>query len=151
MLRITERVAVEAGQAEAFLTLPFERRTRSRLRERLDDGREVGLFLTRGTVLRHGDRLRAENGLIVEVQAALERVSTGRSSDALRLARACYYLGNRHVSVQIGAGWIRYGHDPVLDAMVQELGLTVAVEDAPFEPEAGAYPHGAGYSHLGEA
>ncbi len=130
-----------ALRTSAQLVLPFELRQRSRLRARLTSGEEVGLFLERGMVLRGGDLLRAEDGTIVEVVAALETVSTVRESDATRLARAGYHLGNRHVPVQIGAGWLRYGHDHVLDDMVRGLGLTVIVEQAPFEPEAGAYAH----------
>ena len=55
------------------------------------------------------------------------------------LLRAAYHLGNRHVALQIGAGWVRYQHDHVIDEMVKGLGLDVQVEDTPFEPEAGAY------------
>ena len=131
--------------AQATLTLPFEQRQKSRLRTRLDNGEEVGLFLPRGTVLRHGDRLRAANGRVVEVRAAPETVSTARTDDPLRLARAAYHLGNRHVALQLGPGWLRYLHDHVLDGMVRELGLEVIYEQAPFEPEAGAY--GGGHHH----
>ena len=131
--------------AQATLTLPFEQRQKSRLRTRLDNGEEVGLFLPRGTVLRHGDRLRAADGRVVEVRAAPETVSTARTDDPLRLARAAYHLGNRHVALQLGPGWLRYLHDHVLDGMVRELGLEVIYEQAPFEPEAGAY--GGGHHH----
>ena len=135
--------------AQATLTLPFEQRQKSRLRTRLDNGEEVGLFLPRGTVLRHGDRLRAANGRVVEVRAAPETVSTARTDDPLRLARAAYHLGNRHVALQLGPGWLRYLHDHVLDGMVRELGLDVVCEQAPFEPEAGAYGggHHQGHDH----
>jgi urease accessory protein len=136
-----------ALRTSAQLVLPFDLRQRSRLRARLTSGEEVGLFLERGIVLRGGDLLRAEDGSIVEVVAALETVSTVRESDATRLARAGYHLGNRHVPVQIGAGWLRYGHDHVLDDMVRGLGLTVIVEQAPFEPEAGAYGHSSDHRH----
>lgn len=120
------------------LTLPFEQRQKSRLRTRLDNGVDVGLFLPRGTVLRHGDLLRTTSGLVVEVHAAPESVSTARTDDPLLLVRAAYHLGNRHVPLQVGPGWLRYLHDHVLDRMVQELGLAVISEQAPFEPEAGA-------------
>jgi len=96
-------------------------------------------LLPRGTVLRDGDRLRAVNGLVIAVQAAAESVSTARSDDVTRFARVCYHLGNRHMPLQIGPGWLRYLADHVLDKMVEELGLTVVHEQAPFEPEAGAY------------
>jgi len=143
-LQITERLR-EPADAQATLTLPFEQRQKSRLRIRLDNGQDAGLFLPRGTVLRHGDRLRATSGLVVEVRAAPETVSTARADDALLLARAAYHLGNRHVALQLGPGWLRYPHDHVLDNMAQELGLTVNREQAPFEPEAGAY--GGGHHH----
>jgi urease accessory protein len=149
MLTIRERIAVREP-ATAQLVLPFELRQRSRLRAHLASGQEVGLFLERGIVLRGGDLLRADDGTVIEVVAALEMVSTVRDSDATRLARAGYHLGNRHVPVQIGQGWLRYGHDHVLDDMVRGLGLTVVVEQAPFEPEAGAYGHShgvQGHSH----
>jgi len=137
-LEISEQLS-EAAEVEATLTLPFELRQKSRLLANLDDGREVRLFLPRGTVLRQDDLLRARTGLIVRVQAALEDLSSAHTQDPLRLARACYHLGNRHIPVQIGAGWLHYRHDHVLDDMVQALGLTVLRERAPFEPEAGAY------------
>ncbi len=143
-LQITERLR-EPADAQATLTLPFEQRQKSRLRIRLDNGQDAGLFLPRGTVLRHGDRLRATSGLVVEVRAAPETVSTARADDALLLARAAYHLGNRHVALQLGPGWLRYPHDHVLDNMARELGLTVNREQAPFEPEAGAY--GGGHHH----
>lgn len=137
-LQIVERLH-EALPAETTLTLPFELRQKSRLRTWLDNGADVGLFLPRGTVLRHGDRLRTTTGLVVEVCAAPERVSTARTDDSLLLARTAYHLGNRHVPLQIDVGWLRYLHDHVLDRMVRELGLDVICEQAPFEPEAGAH------------
>jgi urease accessory protein len=145
-LQIVERLS-EDLPVQATLTLPFDQRQKSRLRTRLDSGEDVGLFLPRGTVLRHGDRLRTTTGLVVEVRAAPETVSIARTDDALLLARAAYHLGNRHVALQIGPGWLRYLHDRVLDGMVRELGLTVAGEQVPFEPEAGAY----GGDHHGRA
>ena len=143
-LQIVERLNADLP-AQAALTLPFELRQKSRLRTRLDSGEDVGLFLPRGAVLRHNDRLRANDGRVVEVRAAPETVSTGRTDDPLRLARAAYHLGNRHVALQLGPGWLRYLHDHVLDGMVRELGLEVIYEQAPFEPEAGAY--GGGHHH----
>jgi len=132
----------------ATLTLAFDLRQKCRLRARLDDGREVGLFLPRGSVLRQGDLLRAVDGLVVQVQAAAEKVSTASTEDSLLLARACYHLGNRHTPLQIGKGWLRYPHDHVFDDMLRGLGLQVIVEQAPFEPEPGAYgSHSHSHSH----
>ena len=69
---------------------------------------------------------------------------------ALQMARACYHLGNRHVALQITEKFVRYQADYVLDDLCHGLGLTVVSEDAPFEPEPGAYGdygHMQGHSH----
>jgi urease accessory protein len=139
---------VPAGNVTGTLTLAFGDRRRSRLRARLDDGREVALLLPRGTQLHDGDRLRDEAGEVcVAVRAAEETLSWVRAEDPLLLARAAYHLGNRHVPVQIGPGFLAYQHDHVLDGMVAEMGLAVETRRAPFEPESGGYRHGAGEAH----
>jgi urease accessory protein len=132
---------------ELRLVLPFGERSKSRLRAVLDNGEEAGLFLERGSVLRNGDLLLADDGRVVEVQAAPETVSTVHTENVLMLARASYHLGNRHVPLQIGPGWLRYVHDHVLDDMLRGFGLEVTVEKAPFEPEGGAYVAAASHTH----
>jgi urease accessory protein len=124
------------------LVLRFEQRQKARLRTRLESGREVGIQLARGTILRGGDLLRADSGEIVRVVAAAEPVSTVTGQDPLALARGAYHLGNRHVSLEVGQGYLRYLADHVLDHMVESLGLRVRHENAAFEPEGGAYHHG---------
>tara|TARA_R110001592_G_scaffold357416_1_gene660456 strand:- start:9558 stop:10025 length:468 start_codon:yes stop_codon:yes gene_type:complete len=145
MICIEKRLR-SATDHTATLSLPIDQRIKSRLKVTLDDGREAGLFLPRGAVLRGGDLLESTDGVVIKVQAAAETVSTIYSDDAHALARICYHLGNRHVPLQITAIWVRYQHDHVLDDMVRGLGLTVEVEQAPFEPEAGAYQSG-NHSH----
>jgi len=124
MRELTERTAADA-QVDTSLTLPFELRQRSRLRAVLDNGDDAGLYLERGAILRDGDRLRDEDGFVVEIRAAAEPVSTVYCSDPQTLVRAAYHLGNRHVALQVGGGWVRYLHDHVLDDMVRGLGLEV--------------------------
>lgn len=136
---------VERGAPTGRLALPFEKRRRARQRASLASGEAVALVLPRGRALRDGDLLRAAGtGRVVEVAAAPEAVSTVRTGDGTALVRAAYHLGNRHVPVQVGAGWLRYLADRVLDDMVRGLGLEPESESAPFEPEPGAYggrPH----------
>jgi urease accessory protein len=144
------RIDAEAAPGSAHqhtLTLPFDLRQKSRLRARLDGGEEVALQLPRGRVLRGGDLLKASDGSVVLVRAAVEDVSTVTAQDATALARAAYHLGNRHVPVQVGAGFLRYQHDHVLDEMVRKLGMKVKAEREEFEPEGGAYGHGHGHEH----
>jgi urease accessory protein len=133
--------------ADRRLVLPFGERSKSRLRATLDNGEEAGLFLERGSVLRHGDLLLADDGRVIEVNAAPETVSTVHTTDPLMLARAAYHLGNRHVALQIGTGWLRYQHDHVLDDMLRGFGLEVVIEELQFEPEGGAYVAASHHSH----
>jgi len=110
----------------------------------LDSGSNAGLFLPRGTLLRGGDQLTNKAGIVVEIIAAAETVTTVHCETPALLARAAYHLGNRHVPLQVEAGWLRFQHDHVLDTMLQQMGLETVVEQASFEPEAGAYqqaPH----------
>ena len=138
MLLIEQRAPVDVRPTERLL-LPFELRCKSRLRTRLESGEEVGLFLERGTVLRAGDCLLGADGRIVEVVAASESIHEARADDPVLLAKAAYHLGNRHVPVQVGRGFLRFGRDHVLGEMVRGLGLEVTEAEAPFEPESGAY------------
>lgn len=143
-----ERHAPPEAPSNERLVLPFDLRTKSRLRAKLESGEEVGLFLERGTVLRGGARLQGNDGRIVEVVAAPERLHEARCADPLQLARVAYHLGNRHVPVEVGAEWLRFEADHVLADMARGLGATVSEITAPFEPESGAYA--AGHTH-GEA
>jgi urease accessory protein len=133
---------------DAELLLPFELRQKSRLRTRTTQGEDVGLILPRGEILRDGDFLAAEDGRCVKVTAKPERVLQVGCADALQLARVAYHLGNRHVPLQVGDGWLRIANDYVLRQMVEGLGAVVVALEAPFEPEPGAY---GGHMHAGEA
>lgn len=138
MIRFTRKLD-RPTRTDLSITLTLDQRVRSRLRVILDDGRQAGIFLARGDGLQDGDCLVSEEGLIVQVKAAREPVSTVLGQDPWLFAHACYHLGNRHVALQIEPGRLRYPHDHVLDEMVRGLGLEVIVEDAPIEPERGAY------------
>ncbi|MCE9681604.1 urease accessory protein UreE [Halomonas alkalisoli] len=156
MLRLTERLGpIAADQASDTLTLPFELRIRGRLKATSDSGRELGLFLDRGPVLRDGEGLRAESGEIVRIRAAIEPVVTAHVTAGLPLARLAYHLGNRHVQLALGSddarpdqGWVRFPPDHVLEELAERLGATLERHQAPFDPEPGAYTQlGHGHSH----
>ena len=131
--------AEHADRAAITVELPYDLRKKSRLRAVSRCGLEVGFQLERGSELRDGQRLLADSGEVVEIVASPETVSTVTSDSPLLLLRAAYHLGNRHVPLQVAQHWLRYQHDHVLDDMVTGLGLSVRVEQAPFQPESGAY------------
>ena len=147
LIELREKI-VGAGPADACLTLAYDQRIKSRIRVRLDNGRDAGLFMERGTVLRDGDLLKSDQGYVVEVKAAPEKVSTVMVKDRLLMAKVCYHLGNRHIPLQISENWVRYQTDHVLDEMLCSMGLEVLCNQARFEPESGAYSrHGSHHGH----
>lgn len=148
MIELIELADSSVGKTpDGSLSLPIDKRIKSRLKVILDDGRDAGLFLPRGHILRHGEQLISKCGLYIEVKAAPEQVSTVYCDNALLLTRVAYHLGNRHVPLQVEAGWVRYQHDHVLDEMVVGLGAEVTSENEPFEPEGGAYGGSSGDHH----
>lgn len=149
MLEAYEIAPADGSAAPALeAVLTFEERQKSRHKTTTRCGQPLGWFIERGTVLADGDRLRCSDGTLVLVTAAPETVSQVQSTDPLALTRAAYHLGNRHVPLQIGVGFLRYQHDHVLDDMVRGLGLTVECLQQPFNPENGAYHgHKHGHSH----
>ncbi|HHG8772131.1 TPA: urease accessory protein UreE [Raoultella planticola] len=150
MIYLTQRVD-SPGKVTASVTLPIDVRVKSRSKVTLNDGREAGLMLPRGLLLRGGEVLSNEEcSEFVEIIAADEGVSVARCADPFMLAKACYHLGNRHVPLQIMPGELRYHHDHVLDDMLRQFGLEVSFAHLPFEPEAGAYAsesHGHSHGH----
>ena len=131
------------------LVLPFDLRMRSRLRARLASGEEAVVKTERGAVLRGGEFLQSEDGRKVRVVAAPEKVMHATCANQFELTRAAYHLGNRHVAVEIGDGYLRIAADHVLGEMLFGLGAKLHELEAPFEPESGAY--GGGHAHHEEA
>ena len=118
------------------LVLTFEQRQKSRLRARTQAGEEVALVLERGKVRRGGERVTSVDGREFEIVSALEPLAHIEAADLVSVA---YHLGNRHVPVEVGAGFLRIARDHVLEALATKLGASVTHVEAPFEPEGGAY------------
>lgn len=78
---------------------------------------------------------------MVMVQAKAEPTA----ATPLGLLQAAYHLGNRHVPLEIHTDYLRLGADAVLQTMLEQRGLTVTFEVAPFCPERGAYQTGQPY------
>jgi urease accessory protein len=136
MVIVREKLGSRAAGAVGRLSLAFESRQRSRQRAKLDSGEEIGMVMPRGEILRGGDCVLASDGRVFEVVSAPERLL---HIEAASLARIAWHLGNRHVPVQVGDGFLRIAEDHVLEKMLLTLGATVTSVEAPFEPEGGAY------------
>ena len=136
-----------AEKIDGELVLPYELREKSRQRAQLASGEEVAVFTVRGTVLRDGDLLKGDDGRVVKVKAAPEATYKVSCESPQALLRCAFHLGNRHTQAQVGDGWLRIRKDTVLKDMLAGLGASVTEEQAPFEPESGAYSAGFGGGH----
>lgn len=135
----------------ATVELDWDVRQKSRFDATDSQGRHLGVFLPRGTAVRGGDVLVAEDGSMVRVIAAPQPVMVvthctdhGTSFD---LVRAAYHLGNRHVPIELKPDHLKIEPDHVLGAMLRSMHLIVHETKAAFEPEGGAYSTPGAHHH----
>ena len=138
----------------ATIELDWDVRQKSRFDATDSQGRPLGIFLPRGTLVRGGDVLVAEDGSMIKVIAAAQPVLEVRICSAhgtpFDLLRAAYHLGNRHVQLELQPDHLKLEPDHVLADMLRQMHLIVAETQAAFEPEGGAYAaggHGHGHAH----
>lgn len=153
MLTVNKLVAQGRGLAPVLLKraadveLDWDVRCKSRFDATDSAGRTLGVFLPRGAVVRGGDVLVAEDGSLIQVTAAPQPLLVVRHcpqhGSAFDLLRAAYHLGNRHVQLELQRDRLLLEPDHVLADMLRQMHLIVSEEQAPFEPEAGAYAQGA--------
>ena len=128
------------------LELDWDVRQKSRFDATDSDGRALGVFLPRGTVVRGGDVLVAQDGSLVIVKAAAQAVLVvthcAEHGTPFDLLRAAYHLGNRHVQLELKADHLKFEPDHVLADLLRQMHLIVTPAHAAFEPEAGAYAAG---------
>jgi urease accessory protein len=132
------------GPPADIVRLDYDRRTRRRLRLVGRGGLAFLLDLPRTPVLAQGDGLILEDGRMVGVEAAAERLLEIACGDARALSRVAWHLGNRHLPCEIGEGALLIREDHVIAAMARGLGADVRELERPFNPEAGAYAGSAG-------
>ena len=158
MLQVSKLLPQGQGLAPVLLKrattveLDWDVRQKSRFAATDSAGRELGIFLPRGTLVRGGDVLVAEDGSMVRVIAAPQPVLVithcQHHGTPFDLTRAAYHLGNRHVPIELQPDHLKIEPDHVLADMLRAMHLIVTEQNMAFEPEGGAYAAGhGGHSH----
>jgi urease accessory protein len=159
MIQISKRIPQGKGLAPVLvkrattIELDWDVRQKSRFAATDSAGRALGIFLPRGTLVRGGDVLVAEDGSLVRVLAAPQPVLVithcAHHGTPFDLTRAAYHLGNRHVPIELQPDHLKIEPDHVLADMLRAMHLIVKAQNLPFEPEGGAYAagHGGGHDH----
>ncbi len=144
---VVRRLAVKPERVADTLTLDHEARHRRRVALTGEGGLAFLLDLDRATVLEDGDAVKLEDGRLVQVRAAPERLIEITTGNPLRLMKVAWHIGNRHVSAEIAEEALYIGYDHVLLEMVRGLGASARAVERPFRPERGAYEGGHGHDH----
>ena len=156
MISISKIIPLGAGLAPVLvkrastIELDWDTRQKSRFDGTDSLGRQLGVFLPRGTLVRGGDVLIAEDGSMVKVIAAPQTVlritACTTHGSPFDLTRAAYHLGNRHVPIELKPDHLKIEPDHVLADLLRVMHLIVNEVSEAFEPEGGAYSAGA-HSH----
>ena len=138
----------------ASVELDWDVRQKSRFDAQDSTGRQLGVFLPRGTAVRGGDVLVAEDGSLIRViaapQAVLRITHCTEHGTPFDLIRTAYHLGNRHVPIELKPDHLKIEPDHVLADLLRAMHLIVNAVNETFEPESGAYSSG-GPTHAGHA
>ena len=138
------------AKATACITLDFDARHHRRIRLTTDQGEDILLDLPKAVALTDGDALQLDDGRLVKVTAAPERVVEVMHKDRGDLIRLAWHLGNRHLATEIGNQFLRIRPDRVIEEMLRSLGAELASVEAPFQPEGGAYRDHVGHHQHGD-
>jgi urease accessory protein len=144
---VVRKPAVKRERVADTVTLDHEGRNRRRIALKGDKGLDFLLDLDKATTLSDGDAVKLEDGRLVEVKAAPQRLLEIRAENPLRLLRVAWHIGNRHAPAEVLADAIYIEEDHVLAEMVRGQGCTATPVERPFQPERGAYDHDCGHDH----
>ncbi|MCJ2060390.1 urease accessory protein UreE [Methylobacterium sp. J-048] len=145
--RILRREHLSGGEIVDRVVLDSGERYRRRVAMRGAGGLGFLLDLPEAAVLEDGDALVLEDGRLVWVEAAPERLLEIRAANDHALKRLIWHIGNRHIPAEIGTETVWIADDHVLADMVRGLGGTAEPVERPFRPEGGAYSGGHAHGH----
>ena len=141
LIYLTKRTNEQTN--ENGLILPLSAKERSQLRGKRStiDGVDVILNLPRvGGRLIPGEVLKSDDALFyVTIVAAKEDLIKISSENRLKLLKAAYHLGNRHVEIELHNEAIYLLNDIVIRKMLERQGFQIEFLQGAFSPETGAY------------
>jgi len=135
---------VTCRDSDMMITLEFEARFLRRKRMLTDCGLPFIVDLPETVSLDAGDAFLLDDGRRVIVRAAAEPVVEIRHKN---LAKIAWHIGNRHTPCEIRQDYLVIRRDHVLEDLLVRLGTTLAIAEAPFNPEGGAYGVGRTHGH----
>jgi urease accessory protein len=150
---IVRKPAVKADRVVDTITLDHAARSRREATLRAEGGTEIRLDLDMETTLNDGDALRLEDGSLVQVKAAPERLLEVQAENPLRLMRLAWHLGSQHGLVEIASDALYVEDNPAVAELVRGQGCIATPVERPFRPERSAHAcdHDHGHHHHGHS
>ena len=141
LIYLTERTSTQANENCLILSLSAKERVQLRGKRSTLNGIEVILNLPRGGGrLIPGEVLKSDDSLFyVTIEAAKENLIKVSSDNRLKLLKAAYHLGNRHVEIELHDKELYLLNDVVMKKMLERQGFLIENFKRPFAPETGAY------------
>jgi urease accessory protein len=135
---------VDAVVAQGTVALTYDQRLLRRKKLTTTGGEGFYVDLPKTVSVRAGQGFLLDDGRIIAIEAATEDLLSVTGPDMLRYA---WHIGNRHTPCALAADQLVIQRDPVIKAMLIQLGAEVADIYAAFTPEGGAYGHGRTMGH----
>lgn len=142
----TAEAVLEQGHGRPVagrVVLDYEARCLRRKRLVTSEGASFIVDLPQTISLAPGAAFALSDGRAVEVVEAREPVLRIEGD----LPTLAWHIGNRHCPCEMAADHLVIRVDPVLEAMLLQLGAKVTRSLAPFRPLGGAYGHGRTFGH----
>lgn len=152
-ISVVRKAAVKQDRVVETLTLDHYRRNAHHAALKGDGGQEILLDLDKPTALNDGDAVKLEDGSLVLVRAAAQKLVAITAENPLRLARLAWHLGGRHVPAEVTADAIYVEQNPALAELVRGQGCAMSEVERPFQPEPEVHHHdhgdacGCGHDH----
>jgi urease accessory protein len=135
---------VSAAHAQGHVALTYDQRLLRRKKLTMATGEAFYVDLPKTISVSAGQGFLLEDGRVVAIDAAEEELFAITGSDMLRYA---WHIGNRHTPCALAQDQLVIQRDPVIKAMLLQLGAEVRDIVAAFTPEGGAYGHGRTMGH----
>jgi len=123
------------------VALDFDGRRKRRIKVTTLSGAEFLLDFAQTPHLREGDGLEAGDGRIIKVVAVPEPLLEVTAPEGGRLLELAWFLGNRHIPIDVRSTGFRLRRDPVLGRMLVGKGGHVIEIEAAFDPQSGGSDH----------
>lgn len=145
---VTRRAAVKAERIVDTITLDHRsREAPATAHLQADGGLALELALPNTVTLNDGDALKLEDGGLVLVRAAAERLLEVRAENQARLLRAALLAGGAHALAQAEADALYILPDSALAEAIRGLGCSVSTVERAFSPDRAVVHDCCGHDH----